>query len=139
LVVPRAAELTGRHFVIASDGSRFGDVAAATAGNLAKLCKTPVTVVSVTMASHSDQRREEARLTINRITSFLTKEGISTESVLVDGRPDTAIVEVAEKKRADLVVVGSHGRTGLERVLLGSTTERVLNQSSCAVLVVKTP
>jgi nucleotide-binding universal stress UspA family protein len=139
LVVPRAAELTGQHFVIASDGSRFGDVAAATAGNLAKICKTPVTVVSVTMASHSEQRREEARLTVNRITSFLTKEGISTESVLVDGRPDTTIVEVAEKKHADLIVVGSHGRTGLERVLLGSTTERVLNQSTCAVLVVKTP
>jgi nucleotide-binding universal stress UspA family protein/uncharacterized membrane protein YfcA len=139
LVVPRAAEVTGQHFVIASDGSRFGDAAAAAAGNLAKLCQTPVTVVSVTMPSHSEQRREEARQTVNRITSFLTKEGVSTQNVLLDGRPDTLIVEAAASKRADLIVVGSHGRTGLERVLLGSTTERILNQCACAVLVVKLP
>ncbi|MBS1246409.1 MAG: rane protein, partial [Proteobacteria bacterium] len=48
LVVPRAAELLGKHFVVATDGSRFGDAAAVTAGKLARLYGTPVTVVSVT-------------------------------------------------------------------------------------------
>lgn len=137
LVIPRTAEISGRHFIIASDGSRFGDAAAATAGKLALLCKTPATVVSVTSPNHSEQRREEARQAINRITSFLALEGVSTNSKLLEGRVDEKIVEVANATRADLIVVGSHGRTGLERVLLGTVTERVLNLTSCAVLVVR--
>jgi len=138
LVVPRAAEVTGRHFLVATDGSRFGDSAAATASSLAKLCKTPVTVISMTLPSHSEQRREEARQTVNRISSFLTQEGLQTDGQVLEGRPDMLIVDTAAAKQADLIVVGSHGRTGIERVLLGSTTERVLNQASSAVLVVRT-
>ena len=137
LVIPRAAQISGRHFVVASDGSRFGDTAAATAGKLALLCKTPVTVVSVTSPSHSEQRRDEARLAINRITSFLALEGVVADSRLLEGRPDEKIVEVADTTDTDLIVMGSHGRTGLERVLLGTVTERVLNLTSCAVLVVR--
>jgi nucleotide-binding universal stress UspA family protein len=137
LVVPRAAELPGRHFIVASDGSRFGDAAAAAAGSLAKLCQTPITVVSTMLASHSEQRREEARQAVNRVTSFLKQENVAVEGRLLEGRPDELIVETASDKQADLIVVGSHGRTGIERILLGSTTERVLNQSKSAVLVVR--
>ena len=139
LVVPRVAEITGRHFVIATDGSRFSDTAAAAAGSLAKLCGTPVTVVSVHSPSHSEQWRQEARRAVNRITSFLQQEGVSAESQFVDGRSDEKIVEVATARNADLIVIGSHGRTGLERVLLGSVAERVLNLTTCAVLVVRSP
>jgi nucleotide-binding universal stress UspA family protein len=53
------------------------------------------------------------------------------------GQPDEMIVQTAQKRQADLIVMGSHGRTGLERILLGSTVERVLNRTNCAVLVVK--
>jgi nucleotide-binding universal stress UspA family protein/uncharacterized membrane protein YfcA len=137
LVVPRTSELVGRHFVVASDGSRFGDAAAAAACNLAKFCNTPVSVVSVTLPSHSDQRREEARLAVNRIASFMKKEGVVTETRLPEGRADAMIVDVAKERNSDLIIIGSHGRTGLERALLGSTTERVLNQTPCAVLVVR--
>jgi nucleotide-binding universal stress UspA family protein/uncharacterized membrane protein YfcA len=137
LVVPRAAELPGRHFIVASDGSRFGDAAAAAAGSLAKLCQTPITVVSTMLASHSEQRREEARQAVNRVTSFLKQENVAVEGRLLEGRPDELIVGTASDKQADLIVVGSHGRTGIERILLGSTTERVLNQSKSAVLVVR--
>ena len=137
LVVPRAAEITGRQFVIASDGSRFSDTAAATAGSLAKLYRTLATVVSVTSPSHSEQRRQEAQHAVNRITSFLQQEGVSADNQLLDGRYDEKIVEAATARHADLIVIGSHGRTGLERVLLGSVAERVLNLATCAVLVVR--
>jgi len=43
----------------------------------------------------------------------------------------------AQLRESDLIVMGSHGRTGLERLLLGSNTEQVLNRTQCAVLVVK--
>jgi len=138
LVVPRAAEITGRQFLVATDGSRFADAAAAAAGSLAKLCGTPITVISATTASHSEQRRDEARQAVNRVMSFLKQEHVETNGRVLEGRPDLLIVDNATRAEADLIIIGSHGRTGIERVLLGSTTERVLNQSTSAVLVIKT-
>jgi len=137
LVVPRAAEITGRRFVIGSDGSRFGDAAAVTAARLAKLCNTPVTVVSVTRPEHREERRKEAHQIVGRLVSFLKQEGIEAEGVVPHGRPDEAIVQTAVNKNADLILLGSHGRSGLERVLLGGTSERVIDQSRCAVLIVR--
>ena len=61
LVVPRAADLAGRHFVLATDGSRYSDAAAVAAGNLAKLCRTPVSVVSATLPTHSAERQQKPR------------------------------------------------------------------------------
>jgi len=55
----------------------------------------------------------------------------------MSGKPADAIMEIAKDESADLVVVGSHGRTGLDRLLMGSVAERVIVLSSCAVLVVK--
>jgi nucleotide-binding universal stress UspA family protein/uncharacterized membrane protein YfcA len=138
LVVPRAAELSGRHFVLASDGSRHSDAAAVVAGNLAKLCDTPLTVVSATLPGHSKERRREATQAVNRTVSHLKQEGIRVKGETPEGvRADEVIVQRARAINADLIVLGSHGRTGLERILLGSTAERVLDQTSCAVLVVK--
>jgi nucleotide-binding universal stress UspA family protein len=53
------------------------------------------------------------------------------------GIPDTIICETAEEARADLIVLGTHGRTGLQHVLLGSTTERVLTMAPCPVLAIR--
>ncbi len=137
LVVPRAAELVGRRFIVASDGSRFGDTAAVTAARLAKLCHTPITVVSVIRPEHSEERKREAHQIVGRIVSFLKQEGVAVEGVVPHGRPDEVIVQTANAKNSDLIILGSHGRTGLERVLLGGTSERVIDQARCAVLVVK--
>jgi nucleotide-binding universal stress UspA family protein/uncharacterized membrane protein YfcA len=137
LVVPRAARVEGRHLVVATDGSRFAEAAAVTAGSLANNCKAQVTVVSVTTPSHGPERRQEADEAIQRVVGHMTNQGIEVEGLLQHGRPDEMIVGVAREKNADLIVTGSHGRTGLERVLLGSISERILNETPCAVLVVK--
>ncbi len=52
-------------------------------------------------------------------------------------RPADTIAEVARSIKADLIVIGSHGRTGLMHILLGSTAERVVRESACDVLVIK--
>jgi len=137
LVVPRAAKLVGRHFIVASDGSRFGDAAATTAARLAKLCHTPITVVSVIRPEHSEERKREAHTIVGRIVYFLKQEGVVVEGIVPHGRPDEVIVQTANAKNSDLIILGSHGRTGLERVLLGGTSERVIDAARCAVLVVK--
>ncbi len=138
LVVPRAADLAGRHFVLATDGSRYSDAAAVTAGNLAKLCHTPVTVVSATLPTHSPERRQEAKGMMARAVAYLKQEGIQASGSTPEAlRADEAILQAAQQQNADLVILGSRGRTGLERILLGSTAERMLERATCAVLVVK--
>ncbi len=137
LVVPRAASVQGRHIVLATDGSRFAETAAVTAGALAKVCKTPVTVTSVTQESHGPERRAEAEAVVGRVVSFMRSEGTAAVGRVLHGEPASAIAEVARETGADLIVTGSHGRSGLERMLLGSTSERILNETPCAVLVVK--
>jgi nucleotide-binding universal stress UspA family protein len=55
------------------------------------------------------------------------------------GDPRDAIVRVAEREHADLVIVGSHGRTGLPKLLMGSVASYVVTHAPCPVLVVKHP
>jgi nucleotide-binding universal stress UspA family protein len=66
-------------------------------------------------------------------------ESIPVNHVLVEGDPATEIVRYAHDAAMDLVVMGTHGRTGLERLLMGSVAEKVLRDSPCSVLVVKLP
>jgi len=57
----------------------------------------------------------------------------------VEGYPATAIEEAVTRKNADLVVIGTHGHTGLKHLLLGSVAERVVQKAPCPVLTVKAP
>jgi nucleotide-binding universal stress UspA family protein len=61
------------------------------------------------------------------------------KSLLVVGTPVTRIVEIAEKKQASMIIMGSHGRTGLAHLLVGSKVQRVVQLSPVPVTVVKTP
>lgn len=67
----------------------------------------------------------------------LKAEGIDVETHLVEGEPHAAIVQCAEDIQASLVVVGSHGRTGLKRMLLGSVAEQVVRYAHSPVLVAR--
>lgn len=64
---------------------------------------------------------------------------IAVYHVLLEGDPASEIVRYASDNGIDLIVMGTHGRTGLERLLMGSVAERVLRESTCSVLVVKLP
>ena len=65
------------------------------------------------------------------------KENVPARAFVLSGRPSDAIIQTAQEQKADLIVLGSHGRTGVERLLLGSVAERVIVLASCSVLVVK--
>jgi nucleotide-binding universal stress UspA family protein len=64
---------------------------------------------------------------------------ISVQHVLLEGEPATEIVQYARDAGIDLIVMGTHGRTGLERLLMGSVAEKVMREAPCSVLVVKLP
>lgn len=64
---------------------------------------------------------------------------IPVHHVLLEGDPAAEIVRYAEDAAMDLIVMGTHGRTGLERLLMGSVAEKVMREAPCSVLVVKLP
>jgi nucleotide-binding universal stress UspA family protein len=64
---------------------------------------------------------------------------IPVRHVFLEGDPAEEIVRYGRDAGADLIVMGTHGRTGLERLLLGSVAEKVLRDASCSVLVIKLP
>jgi nucleotide-binding universal stress UspA family protein len=65
-----------------------------------------------------------------------TSDGIVCQTNCLTGFPAREIVRHAQKTGADLIVVGTHGRTGIEHVVLGSVAERIVQRSTCPVLVV---
>ncbi|MDQ3917904.1 MAG: universal stress protein [Acidobacteriota bacterium] len=66
-------------------------------------------------------------------------EGLEVEDVVVRGEPAAEIVRAARERGAGLIVISSHGRTGLGRILFGSTAESVVRHAHCPVLVVNPP
>jgi nucleotide-binding universal stress UspA family protein len=74
-----------------------------------------------------------------RARQRLQDSGLATEARVLQGDPREALVEAAKVEQADLLVVGSHGRTGVAKLLLGSVAAHVMAHAPCSVLVVKTP
>ncbi len=137
LVVPQAAGMWRRHIVLGTDGSRFSDAAAVAAAKIAACCEAPITVVTALVPSHTERRQQEGREAVARTVALLREEGLTVEGQSLPGEADQVIIEVAADRRGDLIVVGTHGRTGFGKVLLGSVSERVVGKSPCAVLVVR--
>ncbi len=65
------------------------------------------------------------------------KEGIEVENIIVSGTPFLEIIRTAKEKNVDLIVIATHGRTGLDHVLFGSVAEKVVRKAPCSVFVVK--
>jgi universal stress protein A len=70
------------------------------------------------------------------LAAAVREPGVECQTKSVEGNPGDEIVDYAAKIGADLIVMGSHGRTGLGRLLLGSVAEKVLHRATCPVLVV---
>jgi nucleotide-binding universal stress UspA family protein len=69
----------------------------------------------------------------------LREAGFETSALVVEGDPRAAIVEQAEKQPADVIVMGSHGRRGWRRLILGSVSEAVVRYAPCSVFIVRAP
>lgn len=80
---------------------------------------------------------EQARERLEPTAELLRERGYEVEPLALDGYPPTLIEETARRHKADLIAMGTHGRSGLKRLLLGSTAERVLQHTPCPVLTVR--
>ena len=134
LVLPLNAKVECKNVLIAIDGSKYSEAAASEALGIAKRCGSSLIVLSVAL---SDAELTATEDNVNKVSEAAAKEDIKTTSIVTKGKPYESIIETAKQKEVDVIVVGSHGRTGLARLLMGSVAERVIGLSESAVMVVK--
>ena len=89
------------------------------------------------IADISDQLEDSAERELPKIGECEECAGLEIEELIVHGEAASEIVRVAKDRRVDLIIIASHGRTGLGRILFGSTAEAIVRHASCPVLVVK--
>src|SRR5262245_37242739 len=81
--------------------------------------------------------RAYAQKQMDALVAKAKKAGVRVKTLLLTGVPHERIVQAARSQRADLVVMGTHGRTGLQRFFLGSVAERVVASAGCPVMTVR--
>jgi len=146
-----------KHILIATDGSELAGRALAHGLALAKELKAPVTVVTVTqlwsaleMAAEAgkanldpvrkfeDMAAASAKVILDAAAEKAKVAGVTCELVHIpDQHPAEGIIAIAEKKSCDLVVMASHGRRTVGRLLLGSQVNEVLAHSKVPMLIVR--
>jgi nucleotide-binding universal stress UspA family protein len=81
--------------------------------------------------------RKEAEVNLEKLAKPLRASGLETATAACDGYAATVIIDEAANREVDLVVIGTHGLSGLKHLLLGSIAERVVQKAPCPVLTVK--
>lgn len=146
-----------QRILIATDGSPLSKNAIATGVELARQSHASIVGIHVrpplalvcygdgsimvppqAEAAHREQTTAAARVFLSEIEEVARRAGVHFESVDVEhASPADAILRVADARRCDLIVMASHGRKGLSRVLLGSETSKVLTHATQPVLVTR--
>jgi nucleotide-binding universal stress UspA family protein len=125
-----------RNILYATDFSSYSNQAYFHAVALAE--KYDARLIILHVAGPSDNgNRENWREHLEQIRPV--NSSIPVRHVLLVGEPADEILRFAKESQVDLIVVGTHGRTGLERLLMGSIAEKVLRGATCSVLIVKMP
>lgn len=84
-----------------------------------------------------DELREYGGKVLEKAAEMADQQGVKARTMSVDGHSGTAIVRIAEREKADLIVLGALGRSMVEEALVGSVSHYVVRHASCPVLVVK--
>ena len=138
-----------RHILIPIDGSELAEHGVAHGLALAKSLGAKVSVIFVVepfsdmtgrflelVTTYAELRKEEATSVLDRAANAAKEAGVSGETILVESaQPHQAIIDAAKDKGCDLIVMSSHGRTGLSKLLIGSVTNKVLTYAKTPVLV----
>ena len=136
LVVPRFSRISLDKILVPTDGSIYSDLAMREAVSIAKRIGSSLIGLSV---YKRDANFELAEASVGIVKEVAEREGVKVEALTLKGEPHEVIVDTVEKKNAGFMVVGSHGRSGIERLLMGSVTERLIGHAGCPILIVRKP
>ena len=140
-----------QHILVPTDFSEYADYALDYAIELAQKLQARLTLLHIidtmplgvveegSMLPPSYWQELEANLGQSMEASLnrLNDVGLQGEPIIVHGVPFQSILDTAESRDVDLIVMGTHGRTGLTHVLMGSVAERVVRMAPCPVLVTR--
>jgi len=140
---------TTRTLLLAVDFSRPASRAVPYAIKLASVLNLSLTVVHVLQAPPGftswtpvtrrslDPLRTKAMLELGRVIRFANDNQVPAKYKLLAGVPEDAILQTADEIRAGLIVMGTHGRSGLDRLKLGSVADAVLRRAHCPVFTIR--
>ena len=145
----RSSLIQIRSILVPIDFSPASEKALAYAVPLAKVCGAKLTLLHVLepvatpdfaafpLALDNERESRASRLQLERVASDLKIRSVAEKFLVRNGRAFNEITSAARTLKVDLIVISTHGRTGLKHVLMGSTAERVVQHAPCPVLVVR--
>lgn len=143
--------MTAQHILVPTDFSAYADQALDYAMALAQALQArltllhvihlsaltigdmPPAVLSATLQEMATTAHQRMQVTLTRVHHA----GLQVDSAIIEGMPLQTIIDTAQDKGADLIIMGTHGRTGLTHVLMGSVAEKVVRLAPCPVLVTR--
>lgn len=140
--------------LLATDGSEYSRLALEKAAELASATQSEILVLAVSQlvnlgtvgpmvyapeSAFEVPTKEESEGLLQEASEYLDARGIRNRTLRCIGQPAEAILQTAEEEHVDLIVMGSHGRSGLQRFLLGSVSNQVVSHSPVSVLVARAP
>jgi nucleotide-binding universal stress UspA family protein len=146
LVFPLNTEIGWDSILLATDGSKFSRSATEKAIEIAKAHAGQVHAVSVVDVTEEFQTEapeaveklvDKAKGYVEEVRQRAEAEGVKTEALVREGECYRVITDLSKKCGCGVIIMGSHGRTGVKRLLMGSVTEKVLGYAPCPVLVVR--
>jgi len=144
-----------KKILVPLDGSELAECALSHVRAIATGCRVPEVVLlgvvepisQPVYAAFGDEHvrdiqkatRAYANNYLSKLAGGLKEDGIAVQTVVVSGRPAEKILDYANKNQVDLIIMSTHGRSGVSRWVLGSVTDRIVRRSVAPVLIISPP
>ena len=143
--------MTVKHILVPTDLSEYADYALDYAIELAQTLQARLTLLHIIhltplamgdigasgLVPYLDEMEADAQQRLQALLNRVHQEGLQGETAVVQGVPFQSIVDMAGNENVDMIVMGTHGRTGLTHALMGSVAEKVVRLAPCPVLVTR--
>ena len=136
----------GEQMLVAVDGSKNSEFAVDQAVSLGNMCNSTIYCISVVdvhpevlsvAPDYVDQLTEQVKEHLNKAKHKVEQAGIRCETIIHTGAgPHEFILDEAKKKEIDLIVMGTHGRSALRNIFMGSVAQKVVGAAPCPVMVI---
>ena len=138
----------GERILVAVDGSVYSEYAVDQAISMGNICNSTIFIIHVVdlypeqmsvAPALMEKMSKDAQELLERTKEKIEQANIHCETIVrMGGQAHEFIIQEAKEKDIDLIVIGTHGRTGLKRLLIGSVAQKVIGFAPCPVMVVPT-
>ncbi|MFN2180852.1 MAG: universal stress protein, partial [Candidatus Promineifilaceae bacterium] len=131
----RSRSTSFKRLLVTLDGSQFSERILPYVTTLARSFNSEVILLSVPVGSTSESYRETIRGYLDNLAGELESQGLKVRTLVTGSAAAQTIVATAETEMVDLIMVATHGRSGMDRFMLGSVAERVVHNMPCPIFL----